>query len=144
MICIVEFCIFHDGTFVGFPCDFCMLIRVLPHLFHVFFVRFIFRIEVTQFRLRCLVISNVCASVRGFWTVTYRCSFYECSALLAGHGFIHLLCVLILETHSYYFISACLVCLFLLQVYCDYARRACRPLCAFMANRYADYLLLLC
>src|SRR3954463_16329768 len=105
--------------------DFCMLISDLPHLFPCLLCPVYFRIAITQLRLRCLVISNVCASVRGFWTVTDRCSFYECSALLAGHGFIHLLCVLILETHSYYSISACLICLFLLQVYCDYARRAC-------------------
>src|SRR4051812_10131501 len=90
------------------------------------------------------VISNLCASVQGFWIVTDRRLLLECSASLAEHDFLHSYCILILETHSYYFIYACLVCLFLLQVYCDYARRACRPSCAFMANRCADYLLLLC
>src|SRR3954468_1758220 len=86
------------------------------------------------------IISNLCASVQGFWIVTDRRLLRECSALFVGHEFTHSHRVLILETRSYYFISACLVCLFLLQVYCDYARRACRPLCAFMANRCADYL----
>src|SRR3954465_15100051 len=67
------------------------------------------------------VISNLCANVQGFWIVTDQRLLLECSALLAKHDFLHSHRVLILETHSYYFISACLVCLFLLQVYCDCA-----------------------
>src|SRR3954465_14625236 len=90
------------------------------------------------------VISNLCASVQGFWIVTDRRLLLECSSLLAEHDYNDSHRVLVLETRLYYFISACLVCLFLLQVYCDYARRACRPLFAFMANRCADYLPLLC
>src|SRR4051812_7475393 len=90
------------------------------------------------------VFFNLCASMQGSWIVTDRRLLCECSALLAGHELIHSLRVLIWETRLYYFISACLVCLFLLQVYCGCARRACRTLCAFMANRCADYLLLLC
>src|SRR3954465_10146740 len=90
------------------------------------------------------VISNLCASVQGSWIVADRRSLIECSALFLGYDLIHSYRVLISETRSFCFISACLVCLFLLQVYCDYARRACRPLFAFMANRCADYLPLLC
>src|SRR3954469_7641445 len=71
------------------------------------------------------VISNLCASVQGSWIVTDRHLLLVCSVSLAGHNPIHSYRVLIRETRLYYFISACLVCLFLLQVYCNYARRTC-------------------